>query len=406
MARKVSRRFLIFVTTGTLVVVLTFAFWPRPLMVDTGEVKRGPMVVTISEEAKTRVRDTYVVSTPVAGRLLRVDVEPGDPVVAGKSVVAQMLPVNPEVLDVRSRAQASAKVSSAEATLQLARAEHNRATANKELADADLTRARSLRKNNTVSQAALDQAVREARTAAAALHIAEAAIAVNEAELVNARALLISFDDCQVPGTDSAVPIAIHAPATGRVLRVMRQSESTLSAGEAVVEIGNVENDLEVLVELLSSDAVQVNPGDRAIFDGWGGPGVLNGVVERIDPWGFTKISALGVEEQRVNTLVRFTDPPEARRRLGHGFRVEVQIVVWEDDDALVVPSSALFREGREWTVFVVTNGTATLRQVDIGRNNGVDAQVVSGLEAGERVILYPSSELGEGTKVAERDIR
>lgn len=151
---------------------------------------------------------------------------------------------------------------------------------------------------------------------------------------------------------------------------------------------------------------MQVELGARVIFDNWGGSGALNGVVERIDPWGFTKVSALGVEEQRVNTIIRFTDPPEARARLGHGFRVEAQIVVWEDRNALTIPSSALFRETGEWAVFVVAGDTAVLRQVKIGHNNGIAAQVLSGLESGERVILYPSSGLSDGAVVMRRDIR
>ncbi|PLY16877.1 MAG: RND transporter [Sedimenticola sp.] len=405
MSKKISRKLL---TLGTIVVIaaaLTYAFWPGPLMVDSGEVKRGAMVVTINEEGRTRVHNTYVVSTPVAGRLLRVAVEPGDPVIGGESVIAQMLPVIPEVLDVRSRAQASAEVSAAEAALQLARAELARAVADKDLADADLKRTSRLALAHTVSEADLDRAVREQRAAAAALKTAEASIAMRKAELENARARLISVDGNPANG-GAAEAITILAPATGRVLRIMHESESTLPAGEPVMEIGNVDEDLEVVVELLSSDAVRIAPGNRVIFDDWGGEELLNGVVERVDPWGFTKVSALGVEEQRVSTVIRFTDPPQARGKLGHGFRVEVQIVVWEDQDALVVPSSALFRDGEDWAVFVVAEGTALRRRIEIGRNNGVDAQVKQGLESGERVILYPSSALTDGAMVAQREIQ
>ena len=297
-------------------------------------------------------------------------------------------------------------MTAAEAALRRARAERDRAVADKELADEELGRARQLREARTVSQAALDSAIREARAATAALHTAEAAIAMREAELASKRASLIGLDD-QGPTGDrgSANAIAIHAPATGRVLRVIQESESTLAAGTPVLEIGNVDEDLEVLVELLSSDAVQVSPGDRVLFEGWGGPDALSGVVERVEPWGFTKVSALGVEEQRVNTIIRFTDPPEVRAKLGDGFRVEAKIVVWEDEDALIVPSSALFRDGQDWAVFVAADGTARLRQVEIGRNNGVEAQLLGGLEPGERVVLYPASELADGTRVSERAV-
>lgn len=408
MAKKISRNVLLLGMLALIATALTFAFWPRPLMVDIGQVQRGPMVVTINEEGRTRVHDTYAVATPVAGRLKRVDVEPGDPVVSGETVVARMLPTNPSALDARSAAEARADADAAAAALQLARAQRKQAVADKDLADAELARARRLRQDKTVSQADLDRAVREALAAAASLGTAEAAIEMREAELASAKARLISFEGeaaDQGNGGKSPACIPVLAPTTGVVLRVIQKSEATLPAGSTILEIGNVENDLEVLVELLSSDAVQVEPSDRVTFEDWGGPGTLNGIVERIDPWGFTKVSALGVEEQRVNTIVRLTDAPGARKRLGHGFRVEAQIVVWEDTDALIVPSSALFREGQQWTVFVVKDGTATHRQIGIGRNNGVEAQVLSGLEADERVILYPSADLAEGSKVAERDI-
>lgn len=408
MAGKMPRSLFTLGTVAALGAALTYAFWPRPMIVDMGRVAHGPMVVTINEEGRTRVHDTYVVSTPVAGRLLRVDVEPGDAVVAAETVVARMLPTNPPALDARSRAQTLADVATAEAALRLARAEHTRAVADKELADADLGRTRRLRESNTVGQAALDSATREARAAMAALDTAEASIAMREAELESVRARLISFDDHGSAGaarTASVEPIPIRAPATGLVLRVMQESESTLPAGAPILEIGNVQKDLEVLVELLSSDAVRVAPGDRVIFADWGGPEPLNGVVQRVDPWGFTKVSALGVEEQRVNTVVRFTDPAQARGKLGHGFRVAAQIVVWEEADALIVPSSALFRDGQDWALFVVSDGTAALRRVEIGRNNGVEAQVLGGLEPGDEVVLYPSSELTDGTAVAKREV-
>ncbi len=409
MAKKRSRMILTLGAAAVIGAALIFSFWPRPMMVDMGAVTRGRMTVTIDEEGRTRVHDAYVVATPVAGRLLRVHVEPGDPVIGNESVIAEMLPTNPSALDARSRAEALADVAAAEAALRQAHAERNRAIADKELADVDLRRTRRLREASTISQEALDRAIREARAGVAALHTAEATIAVRQAELANARARLISFGAQGLAGdgrAGSAAPFAIHAPITGCVLRVMQESETTLPAGTPIIEIGDIDNDLEVVVELLSTDAVQVSPGDRVIFEDWGGSKPLNGVVDRVDPWGFTKFSALGVEEQRVNTIIRFADPPRgARRTLGHGYRVEARIIVWEDDKALIVLSSALFRNGQDWAVFVVEDGTATLRRVEIGRNNGIEAQVLDGLEPGERVILYPPSELIDGTAVAQREI-
>jgi|SRR5690554_937480 len=411
MARKRSRSFLTVATLVALGAALTFAFWPRPTRVDIGNVTTEPMRVTIDEEGRTRVRDAYVISTPVAGRLLRVEVDPGDPVEKNKTIVAQMRPTNPAVLDVRSREQARFAEAAANAALRLARAELNRAIADKELANTDLTRIQTLRQKGTVSQVELDRAVHEARATQSAFDTAEAAIEIRQAELENARAQLIGFEDQQRLGTMGAQigqtdEIPIRAPITGQVLRIMQQSETTLPVGAAIMEVGNIDSDLEVLVELLSTDAVQVAPGDRVLIEKWGGPGTLDAVVTRVDPWGFTKFSALGVEEQRVNTIIRFDDSKPAQMGLGHGFRVEARIIVWENDNALIVPSSALFREGQNWAVFLVEDGTAKLRQVDIGYNNGVQAQVVKGLKTGDRVILYPASGLNEGMRVAQREVQ
>ena len=408
MARKRSRTILTVGAIAILGAALTFAFWPRPPRVDLGEVTRGPMMMTIDEEGRTRVHDTYVVSTPVAGRLLRVDVEPGDPVIEGKSVIAGMLPINPSVLDIRGRAEARAEIAAAEAALLSARAELDKAVADRELAQSELQRTRRLREDAMVSQVALERAVREARAAEAQLGAAQAAIAMREAELANARARLINYRDEARAGTRRAKTrgeIPIYSPATGRVLRVMQQSETILPAGAPILEIGNIDHDLEVWVELLSTDAVRVSPGDRVLIENWGGPETLNGVVDHVEPLGFTKVSALGVEEQRVNTIIRFTDPKQGQKGLGHGFRVEARIVVWEDENALIVPSSALFRDGQDWAVFVVAVGIAKLRRVEIGRDNGIQAQILGGLEMGDRVILYPSSGLSEGTRVAQRKI-
>ncbi len=408
MAQK-KKRSRLYLTIGTLVVIgggLAAAFWPRATMVDMGAVTRGEMTVTIDEEGRTRVRDAYVVSTPITGRLRRVEVEPGDPVERGKTVVAHMLPTNPAVLDVRTREQALAAVAAAEAALRVARADLNAAIANRDGANTDLARARQLAERGVASDAALDRARQAARVADANVDTAEAAISMRQAEVANARAQMIGFDDHGLGAAVDAArsqDIPLYAPADGRILQIMQQSETTLPAGTPIMEIGNVNNDLEVVVDLLSTDAVQVHPGERVIIDDWGGPETLAGTVARIDPFGITKISALGVEEQRVNTLIRFTGPPELHAGLGHGFRVESRIVVWEDANALIVPSSALFRSAGDWAVFRVEDGKARVRIVSVGRNNGTQAQVLDGLAEGDRVILFPSSGLADGTSVARR---
>jgi HlyD family secretion protein len=333
----------------------------------------------------------------------------------GISVIARMLPMNPPALDIRSRQEGKALVNSAEAGLLMALAELDRAEADKELAVEELRRARSLRSKGLLSQAALDEAQRNHSAVDAALRSAHSAIALREAELATARSRLISFTNAGTDGVaetangnarsvDQTIPL--KAPVSGHVLRVMQESETVLAAGMPIVEIGDITNDLEIVVELLSTDAVQVSPGDRVAILKWGGPEELNGVVERIEPWGYTKFSALGVEEQRVNALIQFTGPVERRVALGHGYRVEVQIVVWETPDALTVPSSALFRESGQWSVFVINAGRTLRESVRVGHNNGVQAEILAGLQEGAEVVLYPPPGLEDGTRVAKRIIQ
>ena len=409
MQKRKSRSWTTISAVVVIIGAMTWAFWPRALLVDTGKVKTGPMIVTINEEGKTRVRDAYVVSTPVAGRLLRIEVESGDQVEGGKSVIARMLPSNPSALDIRTREQARAAVSAAQAAVRAARADLNKAKADKELADLDLERKRTLKKSGTVSQAAVERAERAWRVANASLDQATAGISMRQADLANARARLISFSDSTTsPASDevlqkAAVPVL--APISGRILRVLQKSEITLAAGKTILEIGDISNDLEIVTELLSTDAVRVSVGNRVIVKNWGGQTPLNGVVERIDPWGFTKFSALGVEEQRVNAVIKFSDPPDQRKSLGHGFRVEVRIVIWENKNSLTVPSNALFRQNRDWVLFVVENGRAVLKKITIGHNNGTQAEVVDGLSNGEEVILYPGSGLNDGSRVKKRQL-
>lgn len=407
-AKKRSRLVLTLITVALVAGALTAAFWPRPLMVDLGTVTRGPMQVTIDEEGRTRVAEAYVVSTPVAGRLLRVQVNPGDPVVRGKTVVAHMRPSNPSALDVRTREQALAAVQAAEAALRVARADLNAAIANRDLANSELSRTVQLNERLVASAAELYLARQNARVAEASVETSEAAISMREADLANARAQLIGFDDQGLAAAingNASDDIPLHAPADGRILRVIQQSETTLPAGAAIMEIGDVHGDLEVVVELISSDAVQIATGAPVIIDDWGGEAPLQGEVRRIDPFGITKFSALGVEEQRVPVTVALTDPSEIRSGLGHGYRVEARIVIWSDEDALKVPASALFRANDGWAVFVMLDGVAERRTVEIGRNNGIDAEVVGGLNAGDRVVLYPSAAIEDGASIAPRSL-
>ncbi len=408
--KRYSRSILTVAASLAIAGILLAAFWPRPMLVDLATVKRGDMIVTINEEGRTRVKEPYVVSSPVAGELQRVTVLPGDRVVGGETIVARMSPANPSALDVRTREQAIAAVSAAEAALRVARADLNAALATDVFAQSELERTQKLVDKGIASKVAMERSEQAAKIAKANLDTVQAAISMREAELANARAQLIGFDDAGLAqaleeNERPSYSIPMRAPIDGTILKVIHKSETTLPAGEPILEIGDIEGDLEVMAELLSSDAVQVSEGNRVIITNWGGPGDLSGSVSRIDPYGYTKYSALGVEEQRVETTIQFDGPSEDRGTLGHGYRIEVQIVVWAQEDVVIVPSAALFRQGQNWAVFANADGRAVLREVEIGRNNGIEAQVLSGLEPGESVVQFPSANLTDGARIAERKL-
>ena len=380
---------------------LVYAFWPQPVPVDVAEVARGALRVTIEAEGRTRVREIYVVSSPVAGSVRRLEPQAGDTVIAGETVLATVEPVAPTILDVRTRRQAEAAVKAAEAARALARAELVGAEAQHDFALAELDRTRSLAERGTASQSALDRATMEATSRQATLETARAALRVKDFELENARAQLIEpADEGAVNG--GACCVDVRSPIDGRVLRVLHESEGVVAAGEPLIEVGDPE-DLEIVVDLLSADAVRVSEGAAVLIDDWGGGRILAGRLRRVEPYGFTKVSALGVEEQRVNVIIDFVDPPEARPSLAHGFRVMVRIVEWEGDGILVAPMGGVFREGDDWAAFVMEDGRAHLRRLEIGRTNGREAEILGGLEAGERVILHPSDLVLDGVSVELR---
>ncbi|MGF1455419.1 MAG: efflux RND transporter periplasmic adaptor subunit [Alphaproteobacteria bacterium] len=402
--KKTFRRIVGGVLTVGLLVFLIWAFRPAPVPVDLGTAERGPLVVTVDELGRTRVREIYVISAPVAGRLLRIDSEPGDPVLAQQTIVATILPNDPAFLDARSLGEAEAAVRSAEAALALAEAERERAEAELDFARSELVRARQLRERGTISQSALDRAELDIRSAEAALRTAEATVRVRRAELESARARLVNPE--QGPEGDMAERagvVTVRSPVSGRILRVRQESEGTVLAGTPLVDVGDPRNDLEIVVELLSTDAVQVTGGARVVIDDWGGPKPLKGEVSRIEPFGFTKISALGVEEQRVNVIIQLLDPPEDRLSLAHGFRVETRIVVWEEGDVLHVPASALFRQGTGWAVYRMADGRARLTSVTPGRTNGERTQILDGLALSDRVVLFPGERLSDGVSITDR---
>lgn len=380
-----------------LLVLLVYAFWPRPVLVDLAAAARGPMTVTVRDEGRTRVRDVYVVSAPVAGRLLRVERESGDAVEAGETV-ARLLPSQPALLDARSESEARAAVRSAEAALSFASAEATSALAALNFAQAEFNRIEALHEGGVASQGALDRVRLDYRRAQAAYNTAQAGVRMREAELEAAQARL---QPDHVDGENEVVEI--EAPASGLVLQVLQESESPVAAGAPLMEIGNPA-DLEIVVELLSTDAVRVSEGAAALITDWGdGAAPLRGRVRRVEPYGFLKISALGVEEQRVNVIVDLVDPQEEWRRLGHGFRVEAAIETWSGDDVLQVPVPALFRHEGEWALFTVEGGRARLTPVEVGHDNGEVAEILSGLSGGETVVLYPGETVSDGAAVEAR---
>lgn len=389
------------VPAGAVIAGLVYALWPRPVEVDLATVTRGPLAVTVAEEGQTRIRDVFVVSAPVRGRALRTDVEAGDAVIAGDTVVAEIEPIDPEFLDVRSEEEARAAAAAARAALALAGAELDQARAELDFATSELTRIRELAESSTVSARSLEEAERTFRIREAAVATAEAQVEMREYELRAAEARLLRPTEPGARGAGCPC-IPIRSPVDGEVLRVLHESEGVVAAGQALVEVGDP-RDLEVVADFRSEDAVRIEPGQRVIVDRWGGATALGGRVRRVEPFGFTKVSALGIEEQRVNVVIDITDPPETWRRLGHGFEVEARVVLWEAADALKLPLTALFRDGDRWQVFAVRDGRALVTSVEIGARTDTEAAVLSGLEKGDAVVRYPDERLADGTRVAER---
>lgn len=380
---------------------LAWLFRPQPVPVDLLTVERGPMRVTVDEDGETRIRDVFVISAPVAGVKQRITHKVGDPVAANDTVLTAIVPTDPEFLDPRTEKQAEATVKAAQAALELARADVRRAEAEFSYARSELERARRLARSGNISESELDRAEREMRIRKAALEEAQAQLGVREYELERARASLVppSVSREQREGCDC---VNVYSPVDGRILRILSESESVVPAGAELVEVGDPGN-LEIIVDLLSSDAVKVQPGQEVIVEEWGGEEPISGVVSRIEPYGFTKVSALGIEEQRVNVVIDLTTPREQWRGLGHGFRVETRIILWQSQGVLKVPLTALFRRGGDWAVFKVDNGTAHARIVEVGRRNGIEAQILDGLQEGDRIVLHPSGRVAEGIEVKQR---
>ncbi|MFN3326203.1 MAG: efflux RND transporter periplasmic adaptor subunit [Bryobacteraceae bacterium] len=381
---------------GGVVFAVMWGFRPQPKLVELAEAKRGPLRVAIEEEGRTRVTDRFVVSPPVGGYSRRLPLRVGDAVKQGQ-VLVQIEPLRAEALDPRTRAQAEARVAAAEAALRAAEERVAAARANASYWEGERARVESLHRTGDLAKRQVDHAVNEDQRARAALREAQQQTEAARAEVKAARAALQHTGSVK---EESAEMIPVRAPVDGRILRIFRESEGVVTAGQPLVEIGNARF-LEVEVELLSADAVRVEQGTRTILTRWGGDHPLDGVVRRIEPLGITKVSALGVEEQRVPVIVGITSPHALWSRLGAGYRVDAQFILWEESDVLQIPSSALFRYQDAWAVFLVTDGVARRTAVEIGRRNGLSAQVLSGLAEGDRVVAHPDSEIEDGTLIA-----
>jgi HlyD family secretion protein len=367
--------------------------------VDLAEVKRGPLTVTVEEEGKTRVRERYLVSAPVAGYVRRIGVKAGDAVAAGQ-VIAVIEPARSVALDPRTRAQAQAQVSAAQAALAAAQENARAAAAGAQLAQQERVRAESLRQSNFISAQVLDSARTAETRARAAEAAAQHAVRVARFDLETARAAVASTARLQAGG--AAERVQVRAPVAAHVLKLLHESEGAVAAGQPLLEIGDPAS-LEVEVEVLSTHAVKIAPGSKVILDRWGGAQPVAGTVRVVEPSGFTKISALGVEEQRVRVIVDFSSPREAWARLGDGYRVEARFVLWEGQDVLQLPTSALFRQGEGWAAFVLDGRRVRLTPVEIGQRAGLASQVVSGLKAGDRVVAHPDETIEDGVRVKPR---
>jgi HlyD family secretion protein len=396
---QIKRHIWLFIFLLVIVLAIGYGFMPKPLTVETAVVKTGSLNVTIEEEGKTRVVNRFIVSAPVAGFARRIKLDVGNAVNKGQ-VITELEPLRSTVLDPRSRAEAEARVAAAEASLQATKENALAARASAEFSGKELERVRILFKDELVTQEKLDEAETKTRRNDAALRSSEFAVDVARFEMEAAyTALKYSAAGETDQNTERVV---IKAPVSGNVLKLNRKSEGVIREGEALIEIGNP-RELEIEVDVLSADAVKIKPGTPVLFERWGGDHPLKGIVRIVEPAGFTKLSALGVEEQRVLVISDIISPGEEWAQLGDGYRVEASFILWESSNVLQVPASTLFRYNSGWAVFVAKNKRAELREVEIGYRNGLNAEIMSGLDEGETVITHPDSSVKDGIRLRLR---
>ncbi len=380
------RPWLPYVGAVALIAALVAGFWPKPAKVELSLVEIGVLRSTVNEEGRTRVRQRFTIASPVTGLLRRIPFKPGDEILSGKTVLAVIDPIQPAMLDARNRALTEARRDTASANADKARAAHQHASN-------ELRRFEKLHAEKAISSQELETAQWREISAAKDQAAGESALRQVEAELAE----FTPIDGGRT--SPNGAPVELKSPVNGRVLRVFEQSSRVVASGTPLLDVGDA-SDLEVIIEVLSRDGAAILPGTKVELDQWGGGDLLTAKVRHVEPSAFTKVSALGVEEQRVNVIADLITPPEQRRSLGDHFRVEARIIVWETTQALKVSAGALFRQGQDWACFVFSNGRAKLRSVKAGRSSGAEMQVLDGLKEGEQVILYPGDRIRDGLRV------
>jgi len=395
--RKWIRRGLIALAVLAVVGLIVVAWIPNPVEVEVATVTRGPLVVTVNEDGRTRVKDRYLVSAPITGNLARLDLEAGDTIEEGQ-ILARLVPLPPPLLDSRTRAEAKARVDSAVAARRQAQAAVNRARFQRDFAKQESERALAVVKQGGLARSDADRAVSTYHGSEEDLRSAEFGGRVAEHQLTLAQTALMQLTGKAEEGEQ----LDIISPVAGQILKVFQESEGVAPGGTAIVEVGDPAA-LEVVVDVLSQDATRIPAGAKTTIERWGGKNSLLGHVRVVEPSAFTKLSALGVEEQRVNVIIDMDDDRELWSNLGDGYRVEARISVWEGEDVLKVPASAVFRSDEAWATFVVEEGTAVVRTVELGETNGLETEVLSGLEEGDAVIAYPSDSVRDGVSVKAR---
>jgi HlyD family secretion protein len=390
--KKTLTRFVYYVLALVVVALIVVAFLPSPTKVETARVTRGPLRVTVDEEGEARAHDRFVVAAPIAGRLTRVELHDGDTISLNQVVAV----INPLPIGQRERAEITARVQSAEALKRSADEAVEHARADHEQAKRDLRRAEDLVEGGVISRQSLEQARNAESISKSELEAARFKAQAAASDVNVAKAGLIAVESGQ---SGASRLVTLRSPVRGRVLRVIEKSERVVTSGTPIITVGDARK-LEIVVDLLSTDAVKVEPGAAMLLENWGGESPIRARVRSVEPSAFSKVSALGIEEQRANVVADFVDPPGP---LGDGYRVEARIIIWEAESVLKIPSSALFRHGDGWSVFVIENGKAIRHEVEIGHRSQFEAQVLSGIEEGAAVIIHPTNQIVDGARVEKR---